>query len=453
MSIAVSIIVRTKNEERWISHCLKMIASQSYQDFEIILVDNASTDHTVNVAKRFAIEKIINIDDFKPGLAINQGIHASSGKYIVCLSAHCVPVDINWLANLVRNLNSDEIAAAYGRQIPVSFTDDVDKRDLLITFGQDRRVQVKDYFFHNANSIFRRDVWDSCPFDEKVTNIEDRVWAKEILAKGYKIIYDPEASVYHHHGLHQGNKKDRAKGVVSIIEDLDHEFVSKIPDSLRPENANIVAVIPFINGELINNFDLILLHRLVGTLKNVDYINKIYCVTNDAEISKQLNVEHIQRNLDYLTKDISLDKVLQFSLKEIESHGNYPEAVLYANYDYPFHTEQLIKSLIWDAQYKGYDTVFPGFQDYSHIWLNNPDGSFVQLDPAMTSRDKREPAFRALYGMGCLTGSSFIRRGVLVGGRIGILPVNDLKQTLRARELGSEEVINVLLNSNLSSEN
>ena len=72
------------------------------------------------------------------------------------------------------------------------------------------------------------------------------VWAKEILARGFKIIYDPEASVYHHHGLHQGNQKDRAKGVVSIIEDLDHEFVSKIPDSLRPENTNIVAVIPFV---------------------------------------------------------------------------------------------------------------------------------------------------------------------------------------------------------------
>jgi hypothetical protein len=146
-----------------------------------------------------------------------------------------------------------------------------------------------------------------------------------------------------------------------------------------------------------------------------------------------------------------LDKVLQFSLEHIESNGNFPEAVLYANYDYPFHTKELFESLIWDAQYKGYDTVFPGFQDYSHIWLLDPDGDFVQLDGEMTSRDKREPTFRALYGMGCLTGSSFIRKGVLVGGRIGILPVSDLKQTLRARELGSEEVINLLVKFNPST--
>ena len=38
-----------------------------------------------------------------------------------------MPVDEYWLSNLVRNFDTSDIAAAYGRQIPVSFTDDVDK--------------------------------------------------------------------------------------------------------------------------------------------------------------------------------------------------------------------------------------------------------------------------------------------------------------------------------------
>ena len=42
----ISIILRTKNEERWIAHCLAMLYKQNYSDFEVILVDNASTDHT-----------------------------------------------------------------------------------------------------------------------------------------------------------------------------------------------------------------------------------------------------------------------------------------------------------------------------------------------------------------------------------------------------------------------
>ena len=41
----ISIIVRTKNEERWIGHCLKAIYEQDYPSFEVILVDNNSTDN------------------------------------------------------------------------------------------------------------------------------------------------------------------------------------------------------------------------------------------------------------------------------------------------------------------------------------------------------------------------------------------------------------------------
>lgn len=51
------------------------------------------------------------------------------------------------------------VAGVYGRQEPMSFSSDLDKRDLLITFGLDRRVQMKDSFFHNANSMIRREIY------------------------------------------------------------------------------------------------------------------------------------------------------------------------------------------------------------------------------------------------------------------------------------------------------
>ena len=49
----VSIIIRTKNEERWIDHCLSAIATQSIKDYEIILVDNNSDDNSVKIAKKY----------------------------------------------------------------------------------------------------------------------------------------------------------------------------------------------------------------------------------------------------------------------------------------------------------------------------------------------------------------------------------------------------------------
>ena len=49
----VSIIIRTKNEERWINLCLQKIFSQSFTDFEVIIVDNYSSDRTIEKVKEY----------------------------------------------------------------------------------------------------------------------------------------------------------------------------------------------------------------------------------------------------------------------------------------------------------------------------------------------------------------------------------------------------------------
>jgi len=431
----ISIIVRTKNEERWIGHCLAMIYQQDYKNFEVILVDNASSDHTVQVAKRYPLASIINIDKFLPGKALNEGILASSGRFIVCISAHCIPKSTDWLSSLLKNFEADDkLAGVYGRQLPLSFTADIDKRDLLIVFGQDRRVQVKDYFFHNANSMLRRDVWEQFPFDDAVTNIEDRVWGKAVISAGYHIVYDPEAAVYHHHGLHQGNAPRRARGVVSIIEQIDHDVISDLPESLKPENANIAAVLP-VQGAIISGtkvYDLLV--KLVQELKQAAYVNKIYLAVDDRKIAEHLGVSWIERSAIFSADSLDMNQFLQKCLESVELAGDYPEALLYVNYDYLNRPENIFDELIFDAQFKGYDTVFPGYLDYGHYWLKNEHDDYQQTDASMKHRSERQPAYRALYGLGCLSSAAIVRTGKIVGGKVGILPIDDFKYTLRLRD-------------------
>ena len=57
----VSLVIRTKNEERWISSCLDEVFKQSYKNFEVIIVDNESSDKTVEIAKQYPIKKITYI--------------------------------------------------------------------------------------------------------------------------------------------------------------------------------------------------------------------------------------------------------------------------------------------------------------------------------------------------------------------------------------------------------
>ncbi len=436
----ISIIVRTKNEERWIAHCLAMLFQQDYSDFEIILVDNASTDHTVQVASRFPLAKTLNIDEFLPGKALNQGIRVSTGRFIVCLSAHCIPQNTNWLSCLRRNFDDDEkLAGVYGRQLPMRYTDDLDKRDLFTVFGLDRRLQIKDYFFHNANSMLRREVWEKFPFDEKVTNIEDRVWGKAVTNAGFHLVYEPDAAVYHHHGLHQGNTPRRAKGVVSIIERIEQSTLNELPNSLEPEQANIVAVVP-VKGRLEPHSEAHkLLESSITALKRAKYVDNIYLVSADKTLAEKSGALWIDRNIIPNVDSLGLDVLLQNILKIIESRGDFPEALMYVNYEYMHRPEGIFDELVKDTQYEGYDTAFPGYIDYGHFWLKNGDGDFKQSDSSMKTRSERQPVLRALYGLGCITSSVIIRKGMVVGGRVGILPVNNLKYTLRLRDSEAEE--------------
>ena len=215
----ISVIVRTKNEGSWIGRCLAAVSRQDYDDLEIIVVDNESTDETLQIVRRFDCRVLsISPQDFSHGRSINRGIASAQGGLVAILSGHCVPVNDQWLRRLALNFADGAVAGVYGRQEPLPDTSDFDKRDLWTTFGLDRRVQTHDYFFHNANSMIRRELWQRAPFHEGLAGVEDRDWAKRVLERGHRIIYEPAACVYHYHGIHQGRDPKRCERVVKVIE-------------------------------------------------------------------------------------------------------------------------------------------------------------------------------------------------------------------------------------------
>ena len=433
-----SIIIRTKNEEQWIKHCLKTIDVQSFRDFEVVLVDNESEDATVTIAKRHGVEKIATIADYHPGDALNRGIAAASGEYVVCLSAHCVPRDGDWLSNLLDPFEDANVAGVYGRQLPVSFSSDSDKRDLLITFGLDRRVQVKDYFFHNANSAIRRDIWEKVPFDDRAPNIEDRIWGKAVIEAGYNLVYVPEAAVYHHHGIHQNQEQGRAHTTASVLDHVEPAgALSGLPETMRPESTHIVAICPVL-GDVGSEDEL--LAGLVRDLQTSRYVDTIYLLSESegvAELARRVGAEFIERPADLQPPDKSVEDALRYAFLEIEARGEFPDAIVYANYLFPCRPEGFFDELATELQYKGLDTVFGGYPDFSNYWIGGGEEGYRIIGEGMRPRSVRHPMYRALNGLGTIAASFQIRRGSLIGEAVGIITIHDETYTRKVSPPGA----------------
>lgn len=201
-----SILIRTKNEESAIGITLSSIKKQCLQPYEIIVVDSGSTDKTVDIVKTREDVKLIEIssEDFTYGRALNIGFEAAKGDVVVSLSAHAFPKDEHWLEMLMRHFDNSEVAAVYGRQLPHLDAWPSVQQDYLSYYGTNLRVQdnpgdPSNYCFSNSNSAIRHNLWQQQLFNEFLPYSEDQEWAMNILKLGYKIIYEPEAAVYHSH--------------------------------------------------------------------------------------------------------------------------------------------------------------------------------------------------------------------------------------------------------------
>ena len=164
----------------------------------------------------------------------------------------------------------------------------------------DKRVQIKDPFFHNANSAFRREVWKKHPFSETVTNIEDRVWGKEVIQAGFKIIYEPEAQVFHFHGIHHDGNEQRANQIASIIDDIDPSFSEA---SINMADKNILAVLPFRTTEEVGLSKLV--KKTTNQLLSCQFIDDVIS-SSDCGVEKVVGGEKVQfiprpEELDSLT--------------------------------------------------------------------------------------------------------------------------------------------------------
>ena len=218
----VNIIVRSYNDIDLIEQTMKRILNQTYKDYEIINVDCSSTDGTLEIIKKYnTAGKIFTIKpkDYVPGVILNNMIKECNCEIVVFNNSDCVPVDNNWLKELVDCFKDNEVISCFGNQLTRSDAKPLIVKDNTRAFGNGEISSKWKHFFSLATSAAKLSVLTKYPFDEKIQYSEDIEWSYRMKKMGMKIVYCENAKVEHSHNytLKEVKKRFYSEGYAEAL--------------------------------------------------------------------------------------------------------------------------------------------------------------------------------------------------------------------------------------------
>lgn len=192
----ISVIVPCYNEEKSIKNCIDSLLEQTYSDFEIIVINDGSSDKTSELIKTYNDKKIVFLDNKKNKgrrAAINDALKISKGTYVAITDADCeIPRD--WLSKICSEFEKDEKLDAVGG-VYESLSEDA----MSLAGNMLERIFMDFELIPNllpgANSAYKKSVL------VKVGGYPERKWGADsfltmiLKEKGYKIKISPRITV------------------------------------------------------------------------------------------------------------------------------------------------------------------------------------------------------------------------------------------------------------------
>lgn len=208
----VALIIPTLNAGPLWERVLKAIDRQPVQPNRKILLDTCSEDATVELAKKHGFEvHTIRPEEFNHGLTRQHGFDlCPEADVLTYMTQDAVPADPQALKNLFQCLENEDIAAAYGRQLPPPETPSVEAFARLHNYPPESRTKSKadiqqlglqTAFCSNSFAAWRRTALENIGGFPATDFGEDMLAAAKLILAGHSVAYCAEAAVLHAHPL------------------------------------------------------------------------------------------------------------------------------------------------------------------------------------------------------------------------------------------------------------
>jgi glycosyltransferase involved in cell wall biosynthesis len=206
--LTTSVVIPVYNAARYLLALLDALASQTHPPDEIILVDDGSTDHSVNLSQEWAHHHhevqvtILCQPNQGPAAARNLGATTSHMDVVLFIDSDCYPRE-NWIEKMLAPFQDPQIVGVQGAYR-------CRQKEWIARFIQleieerYERMLRKPWidFIGTYSAAYRREVFpENGGFDTRFTAAsgEDADFSFRLACQGHRMVFQPEANVYHQH--------------------------------------------------------------------------------------------------------------------------------------------------------------------------------------------------------------------------------------------------------------
>ncbi len=194
----LSIVIGTHNSEEYIERCIKSLISQSCprKEFEIIVIDDGSTDRSVELSRNSGADLVIKTDPCTISKARNLGVKNSKGKFLAFIDSDCEAND-GWVNSIIKELQ--ELPAITGPVLNGNSHNRVAWAEYFLEFGEfhERKKRSQIRFMPGCNGAFRRETFLQAGGFPDLRASEDVLLGESLKKAQVGIQFIPEVKIKH----------------------------------------------------------------------------------------------------------------------------------------------------------------------------------------------------------------------------------------------------------------
>ena len=431
MTPLISVYITNYNYGEYIKEAIDSVLSQSIKDFELIIIDDGSTDNSKSIIEEYAKMDNINIIyQQNKGLNVTNNIAArvAKGKYIMRLDADDY-LHGEALETMSSKLESD---SDLGLVFPDYYYVDGDG----FILGKEERhdfqkdVKLMDQPAHGACTMIRLDFLKEIGGYNEAYNCQDgyELWVKFINNYAVSNVSKP-LFYYRQHGSNLTKNENK---ILDTRARINEDFIKQ-----RDIKTDSIAIIPIRGGSQDLAFKSLtkvnLLCSKIEEVLKAKSIQKIVITSPDLQI-KDLLEDHLSnprvsfhhRNKDEARYNQSLNPTVSEIINQEINNGESFEVITLLTLEYPFLSAMKIEDTINTLLLFGSDSIIGVRSSNSVFYQHHGDGLHPILSRDKFTKLEREALFKQTGGISATTKKSFLKTKEMISGKVGHIMMDQL---------------------------